>query len=157
MLGLGGEDFDLITVLEHRAQRNHAAIDLGADRAVAEVGVHRVGEIDRGCALWQLDQLALGSEGEDPVLVHRHPGMLEQLFGAFGMVEDFDEVIDPWDVHLALGLPFLIGPVRSEPALGLLVHLPVANLDFDAHFGIVDDRGVQDFGTRCAWASRCNP
>ena len=143
VLRLGGQDFDLVAVLEHRAQRHDAAVDLGPDRAVAEPGVDGIGEIDRGRALGQLDQLALGGEGEDPVLVHRHPGVLEQLLGILGMVEDFDQVVDPRDVEVGGGLAFLIGPVRGEPALGLLVHVLVADLDLDPHLGIVDHRGVE--------------
>jgi len=92
MLGLRCEDFDLVAIVEDGAERNHPAIDLGAHRLVAEVGVNRIGEVDRSGALGQLDQLAARREGEDPVLVHRHPGMLEQLFRASGMVEDFDQV-----------------------------------------------------------------
>ena len=143
VLRLRGEDFDLVAILEHRPQRHDAAVDLGADGAVAKVGVHRISEVDRGRALGQLDQLALRGEGEDPVLVHRHPRMLEQLLGAFGMLEDLHQVVDPRHVDVGLGLAFLVGPVGGEPALGLLVHLAVADLDFDPHLRIVDDRGVQ--------------
>ena len=143
MLRLRSEDFDLVAILEHRPQRHDAAVDLGADGAVAEVGVDGVGEIDRGRALGQLDQLALRGEGEDAVLVHRHPRMLEQLFGAFGVVEDFDQVVDPRDVQVGLRLAFLVGPVGGEAAFGLLVHRAIADLDFDPHLRIVDDRGVQ--------------
>ena len=143
VLRLGGQDFDLVAILEHRAQRDDAAVDLGADGAVAEPGVDRISEIDRGRALGQLDQLALGGEGEDPVLVHRHPGVLEQLLGALGMVEDLDQIVDPRHVEVGARLAFLIGPVGGEAALGLLVHVLVADLDFDPHLGIVDDRGVQ--------------
>ncbi len=143
VLRLGGEDFDLVAIFEDRAQRDDAAVDLGADGLVAEVGVDRISEVDRGRAFGQLDQLALGGEGEDPVLVHRHPGMLEQLLGALGMVEDLDEVVDPGNSKVVGRLAFLIGPVRREPALGLLVHPAGADLDFDPHLGIVDHRGVQ--------------
>ena len=107
VLRFRGEDFDLVAVLEHGPQRHDPAIDLGADGAVAEVGVHRVGEIDRGRALGQLDQLALRGEGEDAVLVHRHPRVLEQLLGAFGMVEDLDRSSTHGTWMSALGLPSL--------------------------------------------------
>ena len=93
-----------------------------------------ISEVDRGRALGQLDQLALRGEGEDPVLVHRHPGVLEQLLGAVGMVEDLDQVVDPRDAWTsAAGLAFLIGPVGGEAALGLGVHLAGADLDLDPH------------------------
>ncbi len=69
--------------------------------------------------------------------------MLEQLLGAFGMVEDLDQIVDPRHVEIGLGLAFLVRPVGGEAAFGLLVHRLVADLDFDPHLGIVDDRGVQ--------------
>ena len=61
MLGLGGEDFDLVAIVEHGAQRHDPAVDLGADGLVAKVGVDGIGEVDRGRALGQLDQLALAA------------------------------------------------------------------------------------------------
>ena len=143
VLRFGRQDFDLVAILEDGAQRHHPAVDLGADGPVAKVGVDRISEIDRGRALGQLDQLALGGEGEDPVLVHRHPGVLEQLLGAFGMVEDFDQIVDPRHLQVGDRLAFLVGPVGGEPALGLVVHRAGADLDFDPHLGIVDHRGVQ--------------
>ena len=108
VLGFGGEDFDLVAILEDGAQRHDPAVDFGSDRLVAEIGVDRIGEIDRCRALGQLDQLALGGEGEDPVLVHRHPGVLEQLLGALGMVENLDQIVDPRArARSAAGLPSL--------------------------------------------------
>ena len=101
------DDFDQVAVVEQGAQRHEAAVDLGADGLVAEVGVDRVGEVDRGRALGQLDQLALGGEGEDAVLVHRHPRMLEQLLGAVGMVDDLDQVASHRTLLSSAGLPSL--------------------------------------------------
>ena len=77
MLRLGCEDFHLVAIFQDRAQRNHPTVDLGSDRPVAEIGVDGVGEVDRSRALGQLDQLAFRCEGENPVLVHRHPSVLE--------------------------------------------------------------------------------
>jgi hypothetical protein len=47
-LVLGGQDLYLIAVLQLRAQGHIAAIDLCADAMVADFGVDRIGEIDRG-------------------------------------------------------------------------------------------------------------
>ena len=102
-----------------------------------------VGEIDRRRALRQLDQLALRREGEDAILVHRHPRMLEQLLGAGGMIQDFDQVGNPRHLDVVDRLAFLIGPVGGKAALGLGMHGPIADLDFDPHLRIVDHRGVQ--------------
>ncbi len=143
MLGVGNQNFDLVAIVEQGAQRNHAAVDLGTDRLVAERGVDGVGEIDRGRTLGQLDQLALGREGEDPILIHCHPGMLEQFLGAVGMVEDFDKILDPRYLDVVDRPALLVGPVGGETPFGLGVHHIVANLDLDPHLRIVDDRGMQ--------------
>ena len=44
-----------------RAQRHQAPVDLGGDAAVADVGVHRVGEVDHGRAARQAQDLALAA------------------------------------------------------------------------------------------------
>ena len=69
--------------------------------------------------------------------------MLEQLLGAAGMVEDFDQVGNPRHLQIVARATFLIGPVGGKPALGLGVHVAIADLDFDARLGIVDDGGVE--------------
>jgi hypothetical protein len=67
----------------------------------------------------------LRGEGEDPVLVHRHARMLEQLFGALGMVEDLDQIADPAHLRVGAHLVLLVRPVRGEAELGLGVHVAV--------------------------------
>ena len=44
---LGGEDLDHVAVVERRLQRHQPAVDPGADRVVADLGVDGVGEVDR--------------------------------------------------------------------------------------------------------------
>ena len=46
-LRLRGQDLDLVAVLQFGRQRRELAVDLAADRAVADVGMHRIGEVDR--------------------------------------------------------------------------------------------------------------
>ncbi len=52
VLRLGHQNFDLVAILEHGAQRHHPPVDLGPDGAISKVGVDRISEIDRGRALW---------------------------------------------------------------------------------------------------------
>ena len=42
-----------------RVDRHVAAVDEGADGGIADVGVHGIGEIERGCAARQRDEAAL--------------------------------------------------------------------------------------------------
>ncbi len=41
------DDFDDVAGAQLGAQRHHAAVDLGADAGVADLGVNGVGEVDR--------------------------------------------------------------------------------------------------------------
>src|SRR5690606_40692702 len=43
-----GDDLHLITVAQLRAKRQQAPVDLGTRAMVADLGMHGVGEIDRG-------------------------------------------------------------------------------------------------------------
>jgi hypothetical protein len=44
---LGGDDFDALPGFQRRIERHQMTIDLGAPAAVAEIGMHAVGEVDR--------------------------------------------------------------------------------------------------------------
>src|SRR6266702_1793164 len=57
--GLGRDDLDAFSVLEPVIERDDGTVHLGAAAAVADVGVQRVGEIDRSRPLRQLDDPAL--------------------------------------------------------------------------------------------------
>src|SRR5215510_11817319 len=61
-LRLGCDDLDLVAVGELGPERQHAAVDLGADSGIADLAVNGVGEVDRRRAPGQRDQLALGRE-----------------------------------------------------------------------------------------------
>src|SRR5450631_335468 len=65
---LGGDDFHRIAVLESIIERHHAAVDLGAAGAVAEIRMHLIGEI-QGCAAHRdIDDFALRRHHVDSVL-----------------------------------------------------------------------------------------
>ena len=51
-----GDDLHRLAVLQRRLQRHHRAVDARAAAAVADVGVQRVGEVDRRAARGQLDR-----------------------------------------------------------------------------------------------------
>ena len=103
----------------------------------------RISEIDRRRALRKLNELALRRERENAVLIHRHAGMFEQLLRARRMFEDLDEVADPGMIGRNLGRALLVGPVGREPVFRLSVHLAGADLDFDPHLLVMDDRGME--------------
>src|SRR5712691_11200151 len=90
-LRLRSDDFDLVAVVQLGAQRDHPAVDLRADAAVADLGVYRIGEVDRRGATRERDQIALRGEGEHLVMEHLELGMLEELLRPGGVVEDFQQ------------------------------------------------------------------
>ena len=52
------DDLDDVAVLQARAERHHLAVDARADALMADVGVNRVGEVDRRRAARQRLHLA---------------------------------------------------------------------------------------------------
>ena len=65
---LGGGHLDHLAALQRRVQRHHRAVDLGAAAAMAEIGVHGVGEVDRRRAGGELDDRGLRREDVDAVV-----------------------------------------------------------------------------------------
>ena len=122
---------------------------LAADRVIADVGVHRVGEVDRRRLARQRDQLALRGEAEHLVVEQLELGVLEEFLrvGAFG--EQRDGAAQP-----RIGVRFarqhlgrradivLVEGVRRDAELGDLVHVDGADLQLDALLAGTDHRGV---------------
>ena len=122
-------DLDLGAVGEFRKQRNRAAIHLRADRRVADVGVDRIGEVDRRRPLRQRDQPALGREAEHLVVEQLELGVFEEVLGGIGVGQQRDGAAkarigaalarrDP-DVE---GPPILVEGVGRDAVLGEVVH-----------------------------------
>ena len=92
-----------------------------------------IGKIDRRCAPRQRDQLALGREAEHLILEHLELGVLEELLGVGGLVEDIDEAAQPGVLRrIGRRAALLVNPMGGDAALGLVLHLRGPDLDFDA-------------------------
>ncbi len=146
---LVGDDLDLIAVAKRGVERHMDAVDLGPHRAMAEVGVDVIGEIDRCGAARQRDQVALGGEAEYLILIEVEAGMLEELLGGIAAFEQIDHLAQPLvgldvaDVAFDGRSVVAIAPVCRHPALGDLVHLLGANLHLQALMLRSDQGGVQ--------------
>ncbi len=138
-LRLRGDDLDLVAVLEFGHQRRDLAVDLAADRGVADVGVHRIGEVDRRGPARQRDQLALRREAEHLVVEQFELGVLEELLRIGAVRQQLDGSAQP-----GIGLRFarqhlgrrpgavLVQRMRGDAVFGDLVHLLGADLQLDA-------------------------
>ena len=142
----GGDDLDAVAVAQFGAQRHQLAVDLGRHAAVADVGVHRVGEIHRGRAARQRQDPALGREDVDLVGEEVDLHVLEEFLRVARLVLDLEQRLQP-AVGLLLQLGELVGvvlvePVRGDARLGQAVHLLGADLHLDRDAVGADQVGV---------------
>jgi hypothetical protein len=120
VLGLGGHDLDDVAVLQPVVQRHEAVVDLGADAAVADVGVDSVGEVERRRAGRKVLDLALRREDEDLVLEDVELDALDELGGVRDVALPVHDLAQPGQlgVVFAIGLgAFLVAPVRGDADL----------------------------------------
>src|SRR5205814_9762303 len=66
----GGQDLEDVAVLQLIVEGHHAAVRLGADATVPDLGVDPVGEVDRSRPAGQRQDVAAGGEDEDLVTEH---------------------------------------------------------------------------------------
>ena len=142
---LRGEDLDEVAVLQLVVQRHDAAVHLGADRLVADVGVHGVGEVDRRRAGRQRLHLALRREDVHLVVEEVGAERAHVLGGVLVVALPVHQRLHPGDpLVVALGRPAaLVEPVRGDAVLGLLVHLARPHLDLERRPVRPDHRRVQ--------------
>ncbi len=120
---------------------------------MADLGVHRVGEVDRGRPGGQADHLALRREDVDLLGADLEAEVVEELPGIGGLGLPVGDVGEPGEIGVVAPLsspllpPFdclvLVLPVRRDAELGALVHLLGADLDLDRLALRPDDRRVQ--------------
>src|SRR6266542_2701862 len=89
---LGGEDLDRLAVLERVLQRHQPLVDARAHAAVADLGVHGVGEVDRGRARRELEDVALGGEDEHFVDVEVGLEVVDEVLGVRQLALPVDEL-----------------------------------------------------------------
>ena len=122
------------------------AVDLGAHAGITQVGVNGIGEVDRAGPPGQGDDLTARRKAENLVLEHLQLGVLQELLGVRGVLQDIQQlahpaVLPPVDV----GYTLLVGPVSGHAEFGELMHFPGAYLHFDAVLLRPDQPGVQRF------------
>ncbi len=113
---LGGEDLDDVARLQPVGERDDAAVDLGSDAAVADVGVDGVGEIDRSRARGQALDLALGREDVHLVVEQVDAQRLHELAGVLRLRLPVHDLPQPLQL-LRLG----VGPLAARPPFSLYI------------------------------------
>ena len=127
-------DLDDVAVLEAGAQRHHAPVDARADALVADVGVNRVGEVDRRRALRQHLHRAARRERIDLFGIEIDLQVRQELLRIAHFLLPLEQLPQPLEVLLvALGADaaFLVFPVRGDAFFGEPVHLLGADLHFE--------------------------
>src|SRR5579871_2997400 len=142
----GGQNLHLVAILQRRRKRADLAVDLGSDRHVADVGVHRIGKIDRRGAARQRDELTLRGEAEHLVMEQLELGVLEELFGIGAFGQQLDGATQPGIGARLARQHFgrrphavLVERVRGDAVFGDLLHFAGADLQLDALFSGPDD------------------
>ena len=125
-----------------RLERHQAAVDPRPDAAVAHLGVDGVGEVDRRRAGRQRDDLALGREDVDLVLLQVELQRLEELDRVVGLAVDVGDALEPRHLR-GVVLLGLVAPVGRDAVLGPVVHLRGPDLHLDRLAVQPDHRRVQ--------------
>jgi len=120
---LGGEDLDDVPGLEAGGERDQAAVHLGSDASVADLGVDGVGEVDRCCPRRQ--RLGVTPRGE-----HYHLILIEVEFEVGQELLRILVGSPGGDIHVGdpAHVAFLVSPMGGNPRFGSLMHLLGANL-----------------------------
>ena len=127
--------------MQHGAERHQTAVDLGTDAGMADIGVHRISEVDTGRADRQRDDPALRGEDEHLVLFEVGLQVLHEGRGVGDVGLPVDDAVQPVDV--AGRAIALVGPVGGDAPFGALVHLLRSDLHLDDLAARADHRGVQ--------------
>ena len=133
---LVAQDLDLVAGLQMRHQRHDGAVDLGADRGVANIGMKGIGEVDRRRTARQRDQPAAWREAEHLVLEELELGVFEEVFLARTAGHMLDSLAQPGEglalvgelVEIARDHTLLVERMRRDAVLRDPVHLVGADL-----------------------------
>src|ERR1019366_1922735 len=155
MMARRGLNFHDIAGAQLVTQGSHAPVHFGAYAGVADLGVHRIGEVNRRGILRQDDNLPLRSEGVNLFRVEVDFQGGEELVGALHVPLPLHYLTQP-------GQPLFIArrhwtifvlPVRRNAFLGHLVHFFGADLHLEGVPLLGDDGRVQRLVKGVAWNS----
>ena len=94
---LGCQDFNLVTIFKLGGQLPCLAIDAHTVAGLANLGVHRIGEIHRRGAAWQRDQISARCKTEHLVAIQVQLCMLKKLICASLFIKNTNKLLYPFD------------------------------------------------------------
>src|SRR5438477_9372710 len=143
---LAGDDLDDVARRETVVEWHDPAVDLRADRAMPDVGVDPVREVDRRRARGKALDLSLRREDEDLVLEDVDLERLDELLRVGHVVLPLEQLADPRELGLVVAVALaalLVAPVRGDAVPSEVVHVASAHLDLDRLPAGADDRGME--------------
>ena len=145
MLCIGTDDLNRLTGFQWHAERCQLAINLGVATAVADVGVHQVCKIYRCRTNRQAKDVALGREDEYLVRKQINLNVLIELKIVVAGLTHINQICQPLMRTLlsAVGLPFLIHPVRGDTGFSKRIHFFGSDLHFDWNGSGAEQNRVQ--------------
>ena len=126
----GGKHLDDVTVLQYRVQRNQSPVHTGSNSPVANLGVHRIREVDGRRACRKGDDIALRRKHKDLSATDLETQRLEELTWIGCLLLPVEQLTQPRHVVAATGSGgvFLVLPVGSDSVFGTTVHRMGADL-----------------------------
>ena len=141
-----GDDFNYVTVLNHRAQGNYPAVYARAGAGVADFRVNHIGEVNRRGAAGQLNHLPHRRERVNVLGIKIELQSIDELARVFYFLGPFNQRAQDLQCFVVVtrpALPFLIFPMRGDAFFCYSMHLLGANLHFEGQAFRSDHRGVQ--------------
>src|SRR5215211_8147145 len=145
---------DPVTRDELGVEGDDTVVYLGPDGAVADLGVHVVGEIYGRRRARKADHIALGRKDEDLIGDELTLQRLHEVAGVGRFLLPFHHALEPGQaVHLTIRKAVLVHPVRRDAILRRRVHfrgpdLYLQQLPFVGHDGRVKRLVHVEFGHR---------
>ena len=154
---LRAQDQHHVAVFQGRAQGLGDAVDLHADAGVANISMHRIGEVEPGRAFRHGDDAPFWRKAENLVLEKLKLCVFERLVRVIPLLEHLHKsprrlvrVVlprrDDLDAGAAAFLFILVPPMGGDSALGRLMHFAGADLNLDALASAVVARGADHGG-----------
>ena len=140
-----GDDLHHVAVGQSMIERHDAATDLGTATAMAQTGVHLVGEVQRRRAARQINYLAARRHGVDAIGEQLVLDALDQVAFELRRMRWVEHMAHPFDLALVTKIArtaFLVAPMRRDTELGVLVHVARPDLHLQGFALRADHRGM---------------